>query len=147
MNEPLNDYMIDERYWLSLSKVMLDSAITRREEAAAKLVTGVGWFWTVYSTVVLTTLAVTRRTSLVMAVALLVPAAALVAAYLAGLKVLQPLDQQIILNSPTEIQKRYDEAVRKKCHDLAVARRLTSLSGVAIVASILVVALSPGTGI
>jgi hypothetical protein len=140
------DVLIDDRYWLSRGRAVLDGAITCREEAAAKLVAGVGWFWTVYSTAVLATLTVSGRTSVLTAVALTVPAAFLVAAYLAGLRVFHPVDMAFHPSSPTQIRRQYENAVLVKRARLKVATILTTLAGIAMVAAILVVALSRGGG-
>ncbi|MEU0343602.1 hypothetical protein ABZ092_32775 [Streptomyces bobili] len=144
MADSIQDSMIDERFWLGLSKSMVTSAITRREEAASRLVTGVGWFWTVYSAVVVTALAVSGKQEIVVAVALILPVAALVVAYLAGLMTLQPIDQSFLVNSPTQIQRLYDEAVARKRKLLRRARIWTVISGAMVIIAIMTAALSKG---
>jgi hypothetical protein len=131
-----------ETFWLGYGKSMVEQAVTSRENAAGKLVTGIAWFWTVYSSVTVATLLQTRTTGLVTAVALILPSALLIAAYLTGLHALHPVKVSFTLNSPSDIRQTYEILIARKVRRLRLAYVLTALAGGAVVLAILVTALA-----
>jgi predicted histidine transporter YuiF (NhaC family) len=144
MAESLEDVILGDRYWLARAKSMADSAITAREEAAGRIVTGVAFFWTIYSTVVVASLAVSQRASATLTIALTIPAAVMVVAYLVALIVIYPVDVQFDPRSPTDIERAYKYALQRKCQRLRAAVFCTSIAGVAVLMAILVAGLAPG---
>lgn len=142
MPEPtLDDVMINDFYWFSRARAMVDSAVTSREEAAAKLVTGVGWFWTVYSTVAIVGSAIVKTAfPWWMAIALALPAVFLVVAYLLGLHVMIPFDGRFDPRSPTEIQEAFQAVVALKRRRLKIAVIALIVAAVSVVAAVLAAA-------
>ncbi len=135
--------MINDFYWFSRSRAMVDNAITSREEAAGKLVTAVGWFWTVYST---TAIIGTAISDIIMpwplTVALVLPTIFLLLAYLLGLHVIIPHDGRFDPRSPTEIEEAYQAVLQLKRRRLKVAVIATTLAAGTVVAAILVASTS-----
>ena len=46
---PLEDLVVNDRFWLKYARTSIESASKGRLATAEKLITGVGWFWTVYT--------------------------------------------------------------------------------------------------
>src|SRR6266536_3036291 len=78
---PLEDLVVNDRYWLGRGREMVTASIRGRDEAAGRLGTAVGWFWTVYTTAALVGVALTDRLPTAVALLLGLPAVLLVAAY------------------------------------------------------------------
>ena len=139
----LDDVLINDFYWLARARAMVDSAITSREEAATKLVTGVGWFWTVYSTVAIVGTAIAEADfAWWVAITLALPALFLMAAYLLGLLVMIPFDGRFDPRSPTEIEQAYRAAVELKRRRLRIAVIALIVAAVSVVAAVLAAAVT-----
>src|SRR6266545_3372917 len=79
---PLQDLLVNDRYWLGRARGMLDQSIRGRDEAAARLTSGVGWLWTVYTGATLVSVALGKEPLPGWVLGVLVaPALLLVAAY------------------------------------------------------------------
>lgn len=144
----LEEVMINDFYWFSRSRAMVDNAITSREEAASKVLTAVGWFWTVYSTVAVVGTAVTRvALPWWVAVALALPTIFLLVAYLLALRVIFPYDGKFDQRSPESIKGAYEVVLGLKRKRLRTAVVGTGVAAGSVALAVLVAALtSPSSG-
>jgi hypothetical protein len=139
--------MIDDRYWLSRARTLVDNAVTSREEAAGKLVTGVGWFWTVYSTVAIVGTAIARMAfPWWVATVLALPAVFLMIAYLLALWVMIPYEGSFDPSSPDEIEEVYEKVVDLKRRRLKLAVFALIVASVFVVGAILTASVMRPTG-
>jgi hypothetical protein len=137
--------VVDETYWLSRARVMLDAAIASREEAAGKLVSAIGWFWTVYSTVTVVGAAIARpRLSWVVGMLVSLPVAMLIIAYLFSLRVLIPDVGSFDPRVAEEVEEAYRKALATKCRRLTLAVAALVVSAVTVVAAVLATAIASG---
>lgn len=85
--------VINAQFWTDWQADYIAGAVTRRDEAAGRLVTATGWFWTVYTTIALVGTALAKRTSLHgwHTVVVLLPVATLLISYLLALWTLNPI--------------------------------------------------------
>ncbi|HEX2274675.1 MAG TPA: hypothetical protein VHG90_12450 [Acidimicrobiales bacterium] len=143
----LEEVMINDLYWFARARALVDNAILSREEAAAKLLSAVGWFWTVYSTVAIVGTAIADTSfSWWVAVALALPAVSLLFAYLLGLRVLMPHDGCFDRQSPTEIEEACNAILGLKKRRLKVAVGATIVAAATVVGAVLAAAVtSPAT--
>jgi hypothetical protein len=138
---PLQDLVVNDRYWLGRARGMLDQSIRGRDEAAARLVTGVGWLWTIYTGAALVGVALNDRPLPGWAVGVLVaPALLLVAAYAlatwAGLPVEVAFDPRVV----EEIRDVHVRASREKQRRLRLAGLAATLGAAAVVAAVIATA-------
>jgi len=138
---PLEDLVVDDLYWLSRARGMLDQSIRGRDEAAARLSSGVGWLWTVYTGAALVGVAVRSRPLPGWVVVVLVaPALLLVAAYAlatwAGLPIEVAFDPRVI----QEIEDVHVRASREKRRRLRLAGVAAALGAAAVLAAVVVTA-------
>ncbi len=134
--KPLEDLVINPRFWLEQGRKSVESRITRIEDAAGKLLTAIAWFWTVYSAAALVGVALADRdldAGALIVIAL--PAAALIVAYGLGTWALMPVYTKFIPESPEDVADEFDKAYEEKRKRLG----LSMLAGL-IAAVLLVVA-------
>jgi hypothetical protein len=138
---PLQDLVVNDRYWLGRARGMLDQSIRGRDEAAARLIGGIGWLWTVYTGAALVGVAVRNHPLPGWAVAVLVaPALLLVAAYVlatwAGLPLEVAFDPRVI----EEIKDVHARASREKQRRLRLAAVAAGLGAAAVLAAVVATA-------
>lgn len=138
---PLEDLLVNDRYWLGRARGMLDQSIRGRDEAAARLTSGIGWLWTVYTGAALVGVAVRNQPLPGWAVGVLVtPALLLVAAYVlatwAGLPVEVAFDPRVV----QEIQAVHIYASREKQRRLRLAGLAAGLGAVTVLAAVVTTA-------
>jgi hypothetical protein len=138
---PLEDLLINDRYWLGRARGMLDQSIRGRDEAAARLASGVGWLWTVYTGAALVGVALGKQPLPSWTVGVLVaPALLLVAAYglatWAGLPVEVAFDPRVV----QEIQAVHLRASREKQRRLRLAGLAAGLGAVTVAAAVVATA-------
>src|SRR4051794_17514573 len=84
--------VIDAQFWTNWLADYVSGAVERREAAASRLISALGWFWTVYTASALLGAAVHKAELRGWQVALVVsPIATLSAAYLCALWALNPI--------------------------------------------------------
>jgi hypothetical protein len=138
---PLQDLVVNDRYWLGRARGMLDQSIRGRDEAAGRLTSAVGWLWTVYTGAALVGVALRNQPLPNWAVGVLVaPALLLVAAYGLGVWAGLPLDVAFDPRVVEEIQSVHEEATKKKQHRLRLAGVAAGLGALAVVAAVVVTA-------
>jgi hypothetical protein len=144
----LEEVMINDFYWFSRSRAMVDTAVTSREEAAGKVLTAVGWFWTVYSTVAVVGTAVTKVAfPWWVAVVLALPTVFLLVAYLLALRVIFPYDGAFDHRSPQSIAGAYQAVLGLKRKRLRTAVVGTGVAAGTVALAVLVAAItSPTSG-
>jgi hypothetical protein len=135
--------VIDAQFWTNWLADYVASALERREAAASRLITALGWFWTVYTASALLGTALHKVDLATWAVVLeLSPIATLSVAYLYALWTLNPI-VGTIHQTETEAQALWNRLLDQKLHRLRVATALLILSVALIVASGIVVAAKP----
>jgi len=138
--------VVNDRYWLKRGTQMIDAGISRREEAASKLVTGVGWFWTIYTTVAITGVAFADRAFGYGASALIaLPILLLIVAYLLGLRVMMPISGDFHPEEPVSVRDAYVRGVNEKKLRLSQAQWVTVAAAFAVIAAAIATALTPPT--
>lgn len=132
--------VMDAQFWTDWLADYVGGAIERRESAAQRLITALGWFWTIYTaSSLLGTLLAKKSFEGWEAVLVLSPIATLSAAYLAALWALNPIAARV---SQTESQAidLWERVLARKLWRLRLASGLLILSTVLIVAGAAVVA-------
>jgi hypothetical protein len=138
---PLEDLLVSDRYWLGRARGMLDQSIRGRDEVAARLCSGIGWLWTVYTGAALVGVTVRSQPLSGWVVGVLVaPALLLVAAYAlatwAGLPVEVAFDPRVV----EEVQAVHVRASQDKQRRLRLAGVAAALGAVAVLAAVVVTA-------
>jgi hypothetical protein len=143
---PLQDLMVNDRYWLARARGMLDQAVRSRDEAASRLVVAVGWLWTVYTGAALVGVAVADRQVAGWRVAVLAaPGVLLVSAYGLGLWALWPVAVAFDPRVIEEIQAAHLHAAEVKQRRVWLAGVTAGVGAVSVVAAVLATATAPAT--
>jgi len=130
---PLEDLVVNDRYWLGRGREMVTASIRGRDEAAGRLGTAVGWFWTVYTTAALIGVALTnRRLPAAVALLLALPAVLLVAAYALVVWAQTPIGTSFDPRVPEQIARAHDAASRAKQRRLIAATACTLAAALAV---------------
>lgn len=132
--------VIDAQFWTDWLADYVRGAIERREGAAQRLITALGWFWTVYTASSLLGTALARKSFAAWEASLVLsPIATLSAAYLAALWALDPIAARV---SQTESQAidLWERVLARTLWRLRLASGLLAVSVVLIVAGAAVVA-------
>jgi hypothetical protein len=138
---PLADLVVNDRYWLGRARGMLDQAIRGRDDAAAKLASGVGWLWTVYTGAALVGVALRTQPLPDWVVGVLVaPALVLVAAYGLAVWAMLPIEVAFDPRVIEQIQQAHVRASGVKQRRLWWAGAAAGLGAVAVVAAVVVTA-------
>jgi hypothetical protein len=136
--------MVDDRYWLKRATVFFDAAISSRQEAAGRLVTATGWFWTVYTAVAIVGSSLANRQLELWATLLVaLPILLLVAAYLVCLRATMPYDGLTRPADPKAVEESYRAALAEKKKHLRQAFLATGIAAGFVLIAALTVALSP----
>jgi hypothetical protein len=143
---PLQDLMVNDRYWLGRARGMVDLAVKARDEAAGRLVTGVGWLWTVYTGAALVGVALADRSLAGWRLGLLVmPGVLLVVSYGLAMWALWPVAVAFDPRVVQEIQAAHLHAGEVKRRRVWLAGVTAAVGAVAVVAAILATATAPAT--
>jgi hypothetical protein len=143
---PLQDLMVNDRYWLGRARGMVDEAVKARDVAAGRLVTGVGWLWAVYTGAALVGVALANRSLDGWRLGLLVvPAVLLVVAYGLAVWALWPVAVAFDPRVVEEIQAAHLHAARVKQRRIWLAGMIAGVGAVAVVAALLTTATAPAT--
>ena len=139
----LDEVMVNDLFWFIRAREMIERAVTAREEAATRLVTGVGWFWTVYSSVAIVGVAIAEQDfSVPVGIALASPAILLMLTYLLALRVLLPFDGEFERKSPDSIEAAYRAALDQKRTRLKIAVLAAATSALSVGVAVLVAAIT-----
>jgi hypothetical protein len=138
---PLQDLVVNDRYWLGRARGMLDQAIRGRDDAAARLASGVGWLWTVYTGAAFVGAALAERPLPGWAVGLLAaPALLLVAAYGLAVWAMLPVEVRFDPRVVQQIQQAHVHASGVKQQRLWWAGLAAGLGALAVVAAVVATA-------
>jgi hypothetical protein len=121
--------LVDDAYWFERSKDMVQGASSKRTEAAGKLQTTIGWFWTIYAAAAVVGVSFADKDfGLWASILIVLPIPFLVLAYwLAGWAQI-PVGVQFDPRAPDEIRLAHEYSARKKKQRLGSAT-LVSLIG------------------
>ena len=137
--------MVNDRYWLARGRGMIDQAVKARDDAAAHLVTGVGWLWTVYTGAALIGVALADRSLEGWRLGLLaLPGVLLVVAYGLAVWALWPVAVVFDPRVVEEIQAAHLHAAEVKRRRVGLAGVTAALGAVALVAAVLATATAGG---
>jgi hypothetical protein len=140
---PLEDLVVNDRYWLGRGREMVTASIRGRDEAAGRLSTAVGWFWTVYTTAALVGVAFTnRRLPAAVALLLALPAVLLVAAYALVMWAQTPIGTSFDPRVPEQIALAHQAASRAKQRRLIAATACTLAAALAVGGAVTATALT-----
>jgi hypothetical protein len=135
--------VMDAQFWTDWLADYVGDAIGRRDSAAQRLITAIGWFWTVYTaSSVLGTALAGKSFDGWEAVLALSPIATLSAAYLAALWALNPIAARVAQTESQAIDL-WERVLARKLWRLRLASALLTVSTVLIVAGAAVVATKP----
>jgi hypothetical protein len=135
--------VIDAQFWTNWLADYVASAVDRREAAASRLITALSWFWTVYTVSALVGTALYKTKIDAWAVPLILsPIATLSVAYLCALWALNPIVGDV-RQTESEAQALWNRLLDQKLRRLQLATILLMLSVALILASGIVVAVSP----
>jgi hypothetical protein len=138
---PLQDLVVNDRYWLGRARGMLDQAIRSRDDAAARLASGVGWLWTVYTGAALVGAALRTQPLPDWAVGVLaIPAVLLVVAYGLAVWAMLPIDVAFDPRVVQQIQQAHVQGSRVKRKRLWSAGLAAGLGALAVVIAVVVTA-------
>ncbi len=138
---PLQDLLVNDRYWLGRARGMLDQSIRGRDEAAARLTSGVGWLWTVYTGATLVSVALGKEPLPGWVLGVLVaPALLLVAAYTLATWAALPVEVAFDPRVVEEVQQVHEQATRVKQRRLRLAGVSAALGALAVVTAVVVTA-------
>jgi hypothetical protein len=133
--------VVNDRYWLGRARGMLDHAIRGLDDAAAKLASGVGWLWTVYTGAALVGAALRTQPLPAWVVGVLVaPALLLVAAYGLAVWAMLPIEVAFDPRVVQQIQQAHVHASGLKQQRLWWAGATAGLGALAVVAAVVATA-------
>jgi hypothetical protein len=136
--------MVSDRFWLSQAKDMVSARSKAYSDAASKLVTATGWFWTAYTTLAIVGTALAGRSfPLWVAILLTVPALLLIMAYFSATLVLMPTNVTFDPRAPEDVRKAFDHATLAKQEQLSKAKRWVAAATIAVAGAIIVAATTP----
>jgi hypothetical protein len=140
--------LISGQYWTDWFADYIAGAISRRDDAANRLITAIAWFWTVYTATALVGTALGSRASLSAWQVLLIlcPIVTLLLSYLCTLWTLNPIVGD---TTQTEAAAKalWGEILRKKLFRLRLASCLLVASALVIVYAGYIVARSKGLSV
>jgi len=131
----LSEAFTDDITWLTLGKTLLQQTIPTINEQAKNLGTSIGWFWTIYSSIMIATTALSQPRPDVLFIA---PIFTLLAAYVVALTAQSPIIETLDLHSVEEIRDTIESLVAKKNSRIRVCVGLLILTAVLIGAGLAV---------
>lgn len=134
---PLEDLVVNDRYWLGRAREMVTASVRGRDEAGRRLATAIGWFWTVYTSAALVGVALANRALPAwLAWLLALPALLLVAAYALVIWALNPIRASFDPRVPEEIALAHTQASEAKKRRLAAATACTLTAALAVAVAV-----------
>jgi hypothetical protein len=134
--------LVDDAFWFERSKEMVQGAATKRTEAAGKLQTTIGWFWTIYAAAAVVGVSFSDKNfDLWTSLLIVLPVPFLVAGYwLAGWAQV-PINVQFDPRAPDEIKAAHVASATKKRERLKWATILSAVGAGAVTIAILTASL------
>ncbi len=125
--------IVNDEFWLKYGKTSVEEAISRRDEAAAKLEKMTLWFWAIYTASF--TIGVTiheLNAEFWILLILASPIVFIILTYWACVVVQLPVYAKFTANIPFEIRRSYMTRVQAKHDRMQKAKRLTLLSALSV---------------
>lgn len=136
-----------DQFWWTYGEEVVKTRVTRIETASEKFVTGIGWFWSVYTASALAGVALADRSLEKWQVILAgVPSLILIVAYLLALWALSPAEQDFDLSVADDIRAKEENRRREKRTRFIVAAVATFIGAATVAVAIAVVLFAPVTG-
>jgi hypothetical protein len=134
---------VDDRFWFELSKKMVQSSPTSRNEAAAKLQTMIVWLWGIYTASATVGIALSK-TSYPLSVILLIasPSVILIIAYWVAVWVQMPIRAQFDPRIPSDIRDSHNKGVQVKSWRLNCAIGLSFIAAIMVSLALIATSLS-----
>jgi hypothetical protein len=124
---------LTDDYWFAYSKDLVDSALKRRDEAANKLQTVLGWFWMTYTTAVATLATISHADfSAPLSIFISAPVILLLVAYWMCTQAQMPKLVRFDFRRPKAIRTAYEAALLHKSRWLAGAQVLAGLGATSV---------------
>lgn len=124
---------VDDQYWFEFSKKMVDSGVTSRNEAAAKLQTLIVWLWGIYTASAAVGISLSKTFySLPIILLIASPSFVLIIAYWLAHWVQMPIGAKFDPRIPWDIKQAYLKAVNAKSKRLFATLALSLLAAVLV---------------
>ena len=137
---------VDDQFWFDISKQIVEGALTRRDEAAAKLQKLIAWLWAIYTASAALGLTLTKAAYPPAVIALIVaPSPVLVLAYVLAVFVEMPRTVQFDARAPRQIEREYHTTLLKKASRLRWSLAATSLAAALVSVAIIAASVSKQT--
>lgn len=134
---------IDDQFWFDVSKEMVESAISKRNEAAAKLQKFIVWLWGIYTASAAVGIALSKTSySLPVIILIASPSAILIFAYWLALWVQMPVPTRFDRRIPEEIRNAHRKGVNTKSWKLRCAIVLSLFAAVLVSLALIAASLS-----
>jgi hypothetical protein len=130
---------LTDEYWFTYSKDLVESALKRRDEAAAKLQTLLGWFWVIYTSAAAVVATVGNRllpTHLIIFVS--APVILLLISYWICSQAQMPRLVRFDYRRPRDIASAYEATLTCKTRWLRLAQILTASAAASVAAALFV---------
>lgn len=133
---------VDDRYWFELSKEMVQTATSSRNEAAAKLQTMTVWLWGIYTASAAVGIALSKMSySLPIILLIASPSTVLIAAYWFAVWVQMPVRVQFDPRIPSDIKNAYVKGITTKTWKLNGALALSLVAAILVSSAIIAASL------
>lgn len=126
---------VDDVTWLALGKGLLEGTLPALNEQAKSLGTSIGWFWTLYSAVILAG-AIVPDVPLRGNLWLVAPILTILGAYLLAMRAQSPIMRAVDLQSPADIRQSFQESVARKRAMIAACQGALVVTAILIGAGI-----------
>src|SRR5690242_3503646 len=124
---------LDDAYWFTYSKDIVEKAVTSRNEQAARFQTFIVWLWGIYTASAAVGLTLgSKNFPWYSTVLIALPSVILILAYWSTVYAQTPPYVGFDPRSPTEIMAAYDEGVRQKEKLLRKTKRWSLAAALAI---------------
>lgn len=134
---------IDAQFWFDLSKEMVESSASKRNEAATKLQKFIAWLWGIYTASAAVGIALSKTSySLPVIILIASPSAVLIFAYWLALWVQMPVPTRFDRRIPAEIRDAHKKGVKTKSWKLRWAIVLSLIAAVLVSLALIAASLS-----
>ncbi|MGB7292165.1 MAG: hypothetical protein WBD99_08335 [Thermodesulfobacteriota bacterium] len=134
---------VDDQYWFELSKKIVESGTSSRNEAAAILQTMIVFFWGIYTASATVGIALSETSySLPIILMIASPSIVLIAAYWVAVWVQMPVQAQFDPRIPKQIKEAYIKGVNTKSRRLAAALALSLIAAILVSSALIAASVS-----
>ena len=135
--------IVNDQFWFEFSKKMVEIGQSKRDDAAAKLQTMIGWFWGIYTAGAAVGISLSQ-TSYSLPIILLIasPSIVLIAAYWVSVWVQMPVEVQFDPRIPNDIKNAYIKGINIKGRKLTAAIALSASAAILVSTALIASSLS-----